>query len=305
MDRSLINSIILHIIIALLLLVGVPRIWTPAPEEIAISLDLLPVSSKSNVKKKKLDSNLQQGPIDKIVPKSKEPELEKEKAKKEELKEPEKIKNKPEANNKQKNNPENDENLPEKQQVKPEKIEKKKEDKTPKQQKGEAKKEERKKPNKKREEEDFETLLKNLEESTSTKKSDPKKKRNNNKDLSDLEAELNDRSDSSEYASSAPLSMSERDAIRSQIEKHWNIPAGAKDIENMIIVIRISLASDGSVAEVKLLDTHKLSDNFYRAVAESAVRAAYKASPIQNLLPENFDSWKELELTFNPSQMVR
>jgi len=37
------------------------------------------------------------------------------------------------------------------------------------------------------------------------------------------------KSKSQQYDASLPLSLSEKDAIKSQVSKCWNVPAGAKD----------------------------------------------------------------------------
>jgi hypothetical protein len=46
------------------------------------------------------------------------------------------------------------------------------------------------------------------------------------------------------------------------------------------------------------------SDTFYRAAADSAVRATHECSPLKNLPPDKYGSWKEMELTFNPADML-
>ena len=48
-----------------------------------------------------------------------------------------------------------------------------------------------------------------------------------------------------------------------------------------------------------------IRDRFYRAAAESAMRAVQndKCSPLK-LPPDKYDRWKEITLTFDPSKMV-
>lgn len=102
-----------------------------------------------------------------------------------------------------------------------------------------------------------------------------------------------------------PLSLSEKDAIRQQIQRNWNIPAGAKDAMNLVVLLNIKLNRDGTVRSVDVVDRGRYgSDSFYRAAADSAVRAVRKSSPLLGLSQEKYASWEELELNFDPKEML-
>lgn len=102
----------------------------------------------------------------------------------------------------------------------------------------------------------------------------------------------------------APLTMSEIDAIRQQIERCWNIPAGARDAENLVVDIRVMFNPDGSVARAEILDMSRMaSDTFYRAAAESAYRAVLQCSPLQ-MPAKKYNVWKIVTLRFNPKEML-
>jgi len=101
-----------------------------------------------------------------------------------------------------------------------------------------------------------------------------------------------------------PISMSEKDAIRAQIERCWNVPAGARDAENLVIEVQVLLNPDGSVSRADIVENSRYSsDGFYRAAAESAVRAVRLCSPLR-MPPEKYDQWKSMTLTFNPKDMI-
>lgn len=51
--RGFYYSLALHTIIIALLFVGVPSLWKPAPEEMAVFIDVLPITDITNVKPKK------------------------------------------------------------------------------------------------------------------------------------------------------------------------------------------------------------------------------------------------------------
>lgn len=106
-------------------------------------------------------------------------------------------------------------------------------------------------------------------------------------------------------ARSQPMTMSEIDAIRYQIEKCWSIPAGARNAENLVVRIKIFLNSDGSLSKAPEIVGGDLSgDPFYRTAAESARRAVLKCQPLKNLPAEKYSNWREITLTFNPREML-
>jgi hypothetical protein len=100
--------------------------------------------------------------------------------------------------------------------------------------------------------------------------------------------------------------VSEEDALRRQIAQCWNVPAGAKDIDKMVVEIYIAVNPDRSVKEVLIMDQARLAtDKFFRAVAESAMRAVQnpRCSPLA-LPPDKYNDWKEIIFTFNPKDML-
>lgn len=174
----------------------------------------------------------------------------------------------------------------------PKKTEKKKE--------APPKKKEPKKKEEKKKEDDLEAVLKAVKDTANKQNDKPKK----------TKAEAQDKdvqSKSERYTAELPMSMSEQDAIRSQIAACWSVPAGAKDAENLIVVLRIQLDQDGSVMTVALAQESKSrygSDTFFRSAADSAMRAVRQCSPLKNLPPEKYGSWRDMELTFDPRDML-
>lgn len=101
-----------------------------------------------------------------------------------------------------------------------------------------------------------------------------------------------------------PVSMTEIDMIRAQIYKCWNVPAGAKDAQNLIVPIRVRLQPDGTVISADIVDSLRYNtDGFYRAAADSARRAVLLCSPLK-APPSKYDQWKDLTLRFNPKEML-
>ena len=102
-----------------------------------------------------------------------------------------------------------------------------------------------------------------------------------------------------------PLTLSEVDALRAQIERCWIVQAGARYAEDLVVRIRVFLRPDGSLRrEPQIVDDGRMADDpFFRAAAESAVRAVLKCEPFKMPIAKHH-RWREIELTFDPSEML-
>lgn len=155
----------------------------------------------------------------------------------------------------------------------------------------------------------FASVLKTLED---LKKQPPAPKKEpeekpKEKEKTDLMKKIEDalKSTSKSHDSTKPLSLSEIDLVRQQIRKCWNVPAGAKDAENLVIEIKITMNQDGTVNTARIQNDSRLaSDGFFRAAAESALRAVLNPRCSPYKLPrEKFSSWQSMTLSFNPKDM--
>lgn len=177
-----------------------------------------------------------------------------------------------------------------------EKKEKPKEKEKEKEKKPDEKKEEKKKPK----EDDLEAILKAVRETAQKEKEKEKPE----PAKSDQQAE---KALSTRYDETMPLSMSEIDAIRSQIAPCWNVPAGAKDAHELVIVIHIELDQTGALIKVELANESKdrySQDSFFRAAADSAIRAVRQCTPLKGLPADKFQTWRSLDINFNPKEML-
>ena len=101
------------------------------------------------------------------------------------------------------------------------------------------------------------------------------------------------------------LAISEIDLVRQQIRECWSLPAGAKEAENLSIEIKMAMNPDGTVRQARILDQNRLqSDPFFRAAAESALRAVLNphCNPLK-LPPEKYQQWQNMILIFDPRDM--
>jgi outer membrane biosynthesis protein TonB len=104
-----------------------------------------------------------------------------------------------------------------------------------------------------------------------------------------------------ELISEIPMTSGDEDGIRSQIEQNWNLgsAAGAPNLDQILVELRIELQPDGTVTRVELLNNQ--ADPYFRSIAEGAVRAVKRASPLK-LPPGKF--WPTIKLRFRPSEII-
>ena len=101
------------------------------------------------------------------------------------------------------------------------------------------------------------------------------------------------------------LTTSELDVVKAQIEACWNVPAGARDAQNLTPEFRVTMNSDGTVRAAQLLNPERLNDPFFQAAADSANRALLnpRCQPLK-LPPDKFDQWQTFTITFDPKDMT-
>ncbi|QXK92579.1 hypothetical protein HUN61_00875 [Neoehrlichia mikurensis] len=106
------------------------------------------------------------------------------------------------------------------------------------------------------------------------------------------------------YDKDNPISITILDAIRSKFIKCWTIPAGAKNIGNLQIIINVTLSLEGKVITAEVSDQYSYNnDHFFRAIADSALRAVYKCSPLIGLSKKHYHIWHNISLNFDPQHM--
>jgi colicin import membrane protein len=102
---------------------------------------------------------------------------------------------------------------------------------------------------------------------------------------------------------SAMLSQTEIDALRRRLAQCWNPPAGAADAGRLKVVLRVLFRRDGSVAAPPELVAGTPSA-LGPAMAESAKRAVLSCQPFTMLNPAHYDQWRDMEINFDPSEML-
>lgn len=98
------------------------------------------------------------------------------------------------------------------------------------------------------------------------------------------------------------LSQSEMDALRGQVQRCWNIPAGATDGGNLKVSVQFKLDSSGAIEGSPEIIAGGGSSGVERAAAEAARRAVVRCSPY-TLPAEKYDAWADVIVHFDPSEM--
>ena len=103
------------------------------------------------------------------------------------------------------------------------------------------------------------------------------------------------------------LTLSQEDALRAQIFGCWSVPLGLPYNENLLVRIKLELKKDGTIMKSEILDHQRMNrpgQKFYKVLAESALRAVRLCQPLK-VPPTGYDKWKELQLNFNPTEMLK
>lgn len=100
----------------------------------------------------------------------------------------------------------------------------------------------------------------------------------------------------------AKLTQSEMDALRGAISKCWNVPAGVADAPGLVVTVRMHLTETGEIKGAPQVTSGGGDSGVGRAAAESAKRAVLRCAPY-NLPRDKYDSWSEVIVNFDPSNM--
>lgn len=290
-------SLALHLLVFLLFSFGLPSLFSKKAEPQIITFEMLPVTDVSNVKTQKIQQEkAEEQENARKIQKSQNKEQDKSDASKKTEHEENKEESKRDQDEKKPENQKDIVNIKEKDKKKTE--DKKKSDKA--QEKQVKSEKEKPKPKKKKlTDKDMDALLKTLE-----KASDGKEAKSNKRAVAP-KSDAKESSQGNNFNEDNPLSISEEQAIRQQISRNWNVPAGVANAGEILITVYLALSFDGAVEQVKIVDVQCSAPGMVcKAAADSALRAVHQASPIQNLNPARYDSWKAFNITFDPREIL-
>ncbi len=149
---------------------------------------------------------------------------------------------------------------------------------------------------------DFAAVLKSLDAKRQATPGEPS--RGETKAGSDA-ASASGKNASTSYDAGLPVTMSEIDMVRRQIEQCWNLPAGARDAPDLRVTIVVDMNADGTPRSAAIEDQGQMQASpYYRVAAESALRAVLNPRCHPFKLPrDKYERWKTMTLVFDPKDM--
>ena len=158
------------------------------------------------------------------------------------------------------------------------------------------------KPTKRPVKKQFTSLLKNLK-----KEKLDKRNRNEKKTIGDRLRKLSKNRSNGDFREDQKVTISEIDVLRQQIAGCWNIAAGARQAEALSVEIEMRMNPDATVRTARIVDGARMnSDPFFRAAAESALRALSHPDCIPLKLPVGkYEVWKSFTFNFDPKNMLQ
>ena len=158
------------------------------------------------------------------------------------------------------------------------------------------------KPTKRPIKKQFTSLLKNLKKEKLDQRNLIEKKT-----IGDRLRKLSKNRSNGDFRENQKVTISEIDVLRQQIAGCWNIAAGARQAEALSVEIEMRMNPDATVRTARVVDGARMkSDPFFRAAAESALRALSHPDCIPLKLPVGkYEVWKSFTFNFDPKNMLQ
>ena len=121
-----------------------------------------------------------------------------------------------------------------------------------------------------------------------------------------LAAALGGGQESRDRPSGPPLTSGEKDALRVAVQQCWNVGSLSSDALRTTVVVAVSMGEDGkpNSRSIRMLSASGGGDTAAKQAFEAARRAIIRCGARGFSLPvEKYDSWRDIEMTFNPEKM--
>lgn len=289
MGRGALLSALLHGMVILFLLIGMPELFRrelePPPIIPIEVINIADITKASDLKVKPKDDTPEKKETKKEKPKPTPPPKKEKKPEPTKEKPPE-AKPEPEAPTPTLTMDDLLKPLEKKKEKQKEEKKKEKPKEKPKEKSKKEKKKEKKKPKN-----DFNALLTNLEETAS---SSPGK----------TQPEQDDQSTADHAARhQGELSITELDLVRRQLAACWNVAAGARDAKDLYVDVKVEMNPDATVRTAKIIGS---SGGIYARAAEgSALRAVHNPNCSPLKLPlDRYEQWKTITIRFDPKYIL-
>jgi hypothetical protein len=99
----------------------------------------------------------------------------------------------------------------------------------------------------------------------------------------------------------AALTLSEKDALRAQMQRCWRPPVGLQDGRELVITVEVRFRPDGTVDTIEQVGAQGVG-RIYDVAADAARRAVLSCQPY-SLPPQKYDAWKHVQVNFDPREL--
>ncbi len=99
------------------------------------------------------------------------------------------------------------------------------------------------------------------------------------------------------------LTDTERKGLVVAVQDCWSVPIGIQNASELVVTLAVDLAPNGGLSSSPKLIEPSTADGQIQQAFEAARRALIACAPY-DLPPEKYETWKRLEVVFNPKNMV-
>lgn len=100
-----------------------------------------------------------------------------------------------------------------------------------------------------------------------------------------------------------PLTGGERDALRVAISSCWNIGTSSTEAQRTTVVVGMDMTPEAKPSNIRLISSNGATESATNIAYEAARRAILRCQTKIDLPAEKYETWREIEITFNPEKM--
>lgn len=106
------------------------------------------------------------------------------------------------------------------------------------------------------------------------------------------------------------LTASDISKMKAAVGRCWSVSAlaGAPDANKLVVQLEFELNRDGTlVGAPRVANSMQINlsgNRFWKVAEQTAIRAVVSCQPYDFLSPDRYNTWREMELVFDPSEMA-
>lgn len=109
----------------------------------------------------------------------------------------------------------------------------------------------------------------------------------------------------SKFSKDQSLSLSEASYVRAKISQNWNTTyfTNAQELD-IWVELSMKLNHGGEVYDIQIKNSKGKNSQHYQLFIDSTLTAIRRASPLDELLDDHYEIWKEMIISFTPQGIV-